>query len=57
MLIRQAVAEYFGITADDEAKIATFGSLAAYETEVATVGTKLANQETLFTAAIDHFIK
>ena len=57
VLIRQAVAEYFGITADDEAKIATFGSLAAYETEVATVGTKLANQETLFTAAIDHFIK
>ena len=45
VLIRQAVAEYFGITADDEAKIATFGSL------------KLANQETLFTAAIDHFIK
>ena len=56
VLIRQAVTEYFGITVDDAVKIATFGSLEQYEAEVAAVGEKLATQEALFTAAVDHFL-
>ena len=56
VLIRQAVAEHFGITVGDAEKIATFGSLEAYEQEAQELGEKLAIQEVLFTAAVDRLI-
>ena len=56
VLIRQAVAEHFGIKVGDAEKISTFGSLDAYDNEVLQMGEKLAVQEALYTAAVDQLI-